>query len=412
MKFIISLIGIIFFTMTVTAHAEIISLEDVVKRVSSQNYEVLGDALKVYQAKQSVNVARGELLPSLNIWKIVGAVLDPVSLISQDIAPFLVPANWFKLEQAKILYLAEKEGYRALWANEVFSAKGLYYQILSDQNLYRLIGQVRDRTAELETVAVKRERLGGIKPGIARELKMRRLALEEDLLRLNHLVEEERRLFVYHLGFNWGAQVVLAPIKLPNLFEEERLNDKDLEWRLVSTSPERRQHLHFIDALQYIVGEIRYSFLGLSSNNRGVAGGIFDHLPIPSGLGFATAPSVEIAKAEEQKLGFQLKGIEETLKRELSSMTSQFNLELDAYPTLTDRVNLSREAMDALEKRLIFGEDVDLVLLGENYKAYVTAESALLQAQYRFLVFRERLMRLTFNEDYNLTPAVLEEIKK
>ncbi len=391
--------------------AEDLAMSDVVKKVSENNYQVLDEAHKVYQAKQSINVARGALLPSLNIWKIIGGVLDPVSLITQDIAPFLVPANWFRLEQTKRLYLAEKEGYRALWANQVFNSKTLYLQVLSDQNLLLLIEEIRKNLTDLSRIAEKRERFGGLNPGIARELKIRELSLKEDILRLGRLVDEERRLLAFHLGFKWGTQISLAPVSLPDLVTTPKLMEKEFEWRVTSVSPERTQHLHFIDALKFIKDEVRYSFLGLASNSRGVAGGVFDFMPVSSGLGFAEAPNLKIAEAQRQRLMIQLMGIEETLKRDLSTVVSQMNIEIDVYPTLHKRSELSLESMDVLKKRLNFGGDLDPVLLGESFRGLVVSQSSLLQSQFRFLVFKERLMRLTFSGDYLLTPAVLEEIQ-
>ena len=123
----------------------------------------------------------------------------------------------------------------------------------------------------MEEIASKRERLGGLRPGISRELKIRVLSLDEDILRLGRLVGEEQRLLVFHLGFKWGSQISLSPVQMPDLLGTSRVDEKEFEWRVLSVSPERTQHLHLIDALKYIKGEVRYSFLGLASNSRGVA---------------------------------------------------------------------------------------------------------------------------------------------
>jgi hypothetical protein len=405
------LVFLVVLSLNGVLRGEEITIGDVVKKVSKNNYQVLSEALRVYQAKQSISVARAELLPSLNIWKIASAAADPTSLISPDTAPFLVPSNWFRLAEAKRLYLAEKEGYRALWANQVFISKALYLQVLSDQNLLTMIQNIRKNLGELEVIARKRELLGGLKPGIARELRIKGLSLDDDVLRLARLVEEEYQSLVYNLGLEVGTKISLAPVQLPDLLSVKKLVDIDLIWRAISVSPERTQHLHILDALKYVKHEVWYSFLGLGSNSRGVGGGIFDSMPIPSGLGFATAPSLRIVEAERQRFVIQLKGIEETVKRDLSSMVSLFNLEVDAFPNLIERADLASEVMVNLKDRLTFGEDLDLVLLGEGYKGFVTAQSSLSQAQFRFLMFKERLMRLTFNEDYQLMPAVLEEIE-
>lgn len=116
-----------------------ISLPEVATRVAGSNFKVYENALKVYQAQTNIQKARWDLLPKLNLWSIAGMVIDPFSIVENipDVAPFLVPGNWFRLEEVKLLYLAEKEGYRALWGNEVFIAKTLYKNVLFDEQLLK-----------------------------------------------------------------------------------------------------------------------------------------------------------------------------------------------------------------------------------------------------------------------------------
>jgi outer membrane protein, multidrug efflux system len=387
------------------ANAETIAIEDVVKKTSYANYQVLAEAQRVYQAKESVNVARGELLPSLNIWKIIGAILDPISLITQDIAPFLVPSNWFRLKQSEKLYLAEREAYRALWANQVYSGKSLYLQILADQNVLAMIQAIRTNLTEFESLAAQRERIGGLEPGVTRDLRIKILTLEEDSLRLAQLLKNEKGTLNQFLGMDANISIDLRPVSLPDLSSITPLDPMQIQTLALAASPEIAQHKEFLEVLKSVRKENRFSFLGLASNHRGVAGGIFDSLPIASGLGFATAPSLKIVEAERDRLNLQLKGIEETIKRDTNSIVSQFNLELQAYELLFERVTLSREYMDIQKKRLQFGQDIDPIILSETYKNYVSAENSLLQARLKFLIFRERIMRLTLSEDYKEIPV-------
>jgi hypothetical protein len=53
-----------------------INLKQVVDKVSTQNYTVYQTSLRVYQAKESITVARMNLLPRLNLWKLASAALE------------------------------------------------------------------------------------------------------------------------------------------------------------------------------------------------------------------------------------------------------------------------------------------------------------------------------------------------
>src|SRR3990172_3870541 len=55
-----------------------VTLEEVVKKVSTENYTVYGNALRVYQAREAVQVARMNLLPRLNLWRLAGSTIEVV----------------------------------------------------------------------------------------------------------------------------------------------------------------------------------------------------------------------------------------------------------------------------------------------------------------------------------------------
>ncbi len=378
-----------------------VDFTEVVTRISQNNYMVMDHALKVYQAKESIAVARGELFPSLNIWSILGAVLDPMSLITRDIAPFLVPSNWFRLKQAEKLYMAEKEGYRALWGNQLLNAKSLFLQLLSDQELYTQITEIRDQMLELESIATQREKLGGIKSGVAREIKIRRLSLDEDLMRLEKVLSEQKRSLAIFLGMPPQSNLYLKAVKLPDLSQSTLDSIGELELEVFANSPELAQHQFILESLKKVRGESQYSVLGLASNSRGTAGGVFDHLPIPSGLGFATAPSIRIKLAEKARLQLQMQGIKETLTKNLHDVYDKMELEINIFPKLKDRSDLSKEAFDQLKKRLQLGNTVDLLTLSETYRNRIAAAGVLLQSQFRYLMLQEKLDRLLWSNDYS-----------
>lgn len=389
-----------------------IRLSDVVNRVSNNNYKVYENALKVYQAKANIEKARADLLPRLNIWSIASIILDPTSIFDRitDVAPFLVPGNWFRLEENKLLYLAEREGYRALWGNEVSIAKTLYKHILFDERLYQ---QVLFSTTELEKIhkIVKtRETFGGAKPGTARDIEIRILGLKEDAENLRILLALEYDELTYALGYKVEEEVTLEPVQMLDVATLKPINPKEYEFRLLSSSPERRQFDHFFSVLDQIKKEIEYAVMGVSEISRGVAGGIFDNIPIPNGLGGKEA-SLKILNAQREIMKTQKTGVEETLKRQLRAVSTQYNSDLANYDNFNRRVQLSRESKDALLRRLKLGENIDVVELSENSRNQILAETALLTVQYRVLNSTDRLQRLIFDGDYSMNPPLIESLK-
>lgn len=408
------ILSILFLVSSVSHSANVqIRLSDVVDRISNENFNVYENALKVYQAKTNIEKARADLLPKLNLWNIAGMVLDPLSILDSitDVAPFLVPGNWFRLEEIKMLYLAEKEGYRALWGNEVNTAKAMYMHILLDQ---KLLQHVRLSITDLERVhriIQTRETFGGAPPGSAREVEIRLLGLQEDKQNLENLLLQAHAELSYLLGYSSNDRITLTSVPMPDFEDLRPIDYREYEFRLISSSPERRQFDHFLSVLAQIKNEVKYSFLGVSQISRGVAGGTFDSLPIPDGLGFGQGAAMNIVDAQREIVLTQKRGIEETLKRQLYNMANVFNSDINNYGNFKRRVELSTQSKNSILERIALGENVNVLELSESSRNQIQAESALVAVQYRFLTSIDRLERLMFSGDYEKTAPLIESLK-
>lgn len=395
----------------------IITMEDVVKKVSIENYRVYENALRVYQAREGIQLARMNLLPRLNIWRVTGVAIEsalgnPQSIIGivNDIAPFLVPANWFRLKASKILYNAEEEGYRALWANELMTAKALFTHLLLDQSLFDHILENKKELESLFTIVQSRELFGGAAQGASRDIEIRMLSLQEDLRNLEVLITEEESLLKYMMGLPANKDVKPAQIKMPDFENLQPLDYEDFEFRAVDSSPEVRQFDYFISASDYVRKEAIFSFLGTSGMSRGVAGGIFDNLPMQDGLGFGLPASMRIVSAQKEILKTQQKGAVETIKRQLILLVKNYNLDLESYSNLKKRAQLTKEANIQLFELLDLGQEVDMITLIDASRNHIQAATGLFAVKYRFLTNEDKLARLIFHGDYSKKPIAIERL--
>ncbi len=389
-----------------------IRMQDVVEKVSSQNLSVYQNALKVYQAKKSISVARGNLLPKLNFWRIISVPFNPKGLLEiiGDIAPFLIPSNWFQLKAQSQLYEAEKYAYRALWANEVMTAKALYVHLLFDRNLAAHIDQSKAELKSLTSIIRSHEILGGAPQGASTELEIRQLALEEDARALTALIEEEESLLVFMMGFETMTKIELEPVVLPDFESLQPLDYQNYVAQVIEASPEIKQYDFIIKASQYVKKTAQFSLFGVTNEARGTAGGIFDNVPIQDGLGFGTPASIQIAKSQTEMIRSQKQGAEETLKRQLRLMVANYNLDLQNFKSLKRQVELAKAVNDRLYSRLTLGEEVENISLIESSRNHIQADSALFSAQYRFLINQDKISRLLFEGDYSRQPVVPTQV--
>ncbi len=381
--------------------ATTLTMDDVATKVKSQNLSVLQNAEKVYQAKLSIDEARLNLLPKLNLWNLGKAFIDPTGLLDivQDIAPFLVPANWFRLKETEILYKAEREGLRALQANEVYAARSLYLKVLMDQEMYNSLKRHHAELSTIKSLAEDRLELGMEKPELVREIQIQHLKINEDVEQLKLLVNYEKNILNQTLGFPIGEELTLAQVN----FSNEQLKPIDpTEWEVVAlnNSPEVKQYVHFINVLPKIKKEIYFSFLGVPSLSRGTAGGIFDHLPVSQGLGFANSKQVAIVSSQGKILKLQKKGVEETIKRQILNVSQVHNSALNLYASQKERLKLSELNFESLKQKIGFGTNVSLAEVSATLLSLSQSRASYSEATYRFVMNYDMLSRLSLTGVY------------
>ena len=146
--------------------------------------------------------------------------------------------------------------------------------------------------------------------------------------------------------------------------------------------------------------------------SRGTVGGIFDNIPITSGLGFGTGPTMKIISAQKDTLKLQKQGTEEVIKRQLKLLITNNNVYIENYRTLKKKMNLAKLSLDQLFERLNLGENFDMTSLVDASSSYLAAAVSYYSVQYRFIMNEDKLARLIFHGDYSKTPDAQKQIEQ
>lgn len=398
-----------------------VDMKQVVKKVSNEDFNVYQSALRVYQAKEGITVARMNLLPRLNVWKLASAAFEIFSggpagaaagafSIVEDIAPFVIPANWFRVSEAKLFYKADLEGYKALWGNEVLTAKSLYFHLLLDKSLVVHIRKSRKDLEEIYRIVKVRETFGGSPQTASLEIQQRLLALDEDTRALEVLIAEEESILAFMMGYKTGTRILPKPVSMPDYDSLEALQYQDFVFRAVDSSPEIKQFNFLIEASDYVRKEVRYSFLGTSSMSRGLTGGVFDDLPVQNGLGFGAGASIRIIRAQKEILKVQQEAVKETVTRHLKLLIDNYNLDVSNYHNYRQRVRIASNSLSNMYQRIKFGEEVESLALIEASRNLIAADTAFYAVMYRFLSSEDKLARMIFHGDYSQAQAAVNRL--
>lgn len=395
------------------ASAKTLTIDELSEHVSTRNYTVLEEAERVYQSKQTIKHARASLLPKLNVWtllKLPSVIVDPFALgdIIQDVAPFLVPANWFKAQQTVALADAKEQQYLAVWSNELVTARLLFLGVYRELEVYDLLVDSLNDYKQVRTIARMRRDFGNDGGFALNLIDERILALEDDLRSMELLIEGNKRELQFISGIDQSELIELVNPKLESPIEARELNEENIRLKVLKTAPELKQFLALEKALASSRGAMRFSVLGASTFSSGSGDGVFDAIPVTDGLGFGQSSAINIADSEAAILRLKMMASEQTIKRQLELLFKEYRLLDDSFNSANERYELSLLNRQLLESRLRYGADISPLELIEALDNVARTRSLKLSYLVRFNEVVEKLKRMTFTAPYDVGGVINE----
>ena len=389
-----------------------VSLNDVAQKVKESNFTVLENAQRVYQAKETINFSKRNLLPRLNFWSVLKLPFDWLSAVDivQDIAPFLVPNNWFRLSQNKLFFLAQKEQYRALWANEVMTAKLLYLNTLRDRDFLNILKVQESQVDELLSIVKSRVILGGERAQILKFFEIRKLEIQDDIRSMSTILFEEKKALSMFMGIPSELDLELVSIKLPKLEDLDEISFDTFVFRALDNAPEINQYEYIKSSLRYVRKEAYFSFLGASSTSR--SSGVFNNIPIQDGLGFGMGSSLRIAGSESRILDINIKATKEVIKKNLYNLVNNYNSYLNNIEGQNNRYIYSQENFKLIKGQLILGSSIDPLEVLKSIESVFDSSISLTNYKYEAVTTMEKIKRSIFNDDYSKKESKLDLLIK
>ena len=203
------------------------------------------------QAKLSVEVARGKLLPSINLGVMVGTMANPAFLLSSVdyVVPFLLPSRWFDFYKSKNLVDAEKEGFLVVELNLYASTISLASNLLNDLRTRQILYYEMRDWIEVENLVRQAVEDDRAVPADLDRSRSQTAGVRIRIGRLNELLIEEMAELkkVLNLPANTEIQFDNLDVSQSKL---EGLDIPDAIQKVFDISPERRQMLAFIKAAE------------------------------------------------------------------------------------------------------------------------------------------------------------------
>ncbi len=307
------------------------SLDELVGRSKFLNYTVSQEAERVLQAKQNIGVARGNLLPKLHIRAVIGIFTGDYLSIIGSALPFIFPSNWYRWEQSKAIFEAQKKSFASLRGNEINFIEGLFYLILRDQTVLSELKKHITWMNEIKEGLIKEELIGTIPIGTADYFSTNITLLEKDQAELEKLIQNQYGELAQAVALPpLNGILELAPIKLPSLDGISSIQGADFFKNAQNKAFEIKTLKALYKAAQNIDGEIAFGFLDPEGN---------------SGLGFGTASSFRVSKSRQNEIQKKIDEVSSLLELRSSQVATEYNLELQNYA-------IAEKGLAAIERRI------------------------------------------------------------
>lgn len=266
---------------------------------------------EVHQAKEKVNVARGNLLPSVNLGAVISSgpsfALTSVSFL----LPFLMPSNWLDLKESAHLLRAQGTSYYIAQLNGYSSAYSIYMTILGDIELRNLLQIQYENLKSIEEQLKLPADLGIIRKEDYLQAQAQTQMSLVQVSQVEDLIRKEKAAVRELLGLPLTTEIIFETAEVAPS-PVEGWSPQSLLTQIHEKSPENKQMNSMILAAQVSKWSKAFSFLGGSSLGATRSNGSFGDLQQTGSVnfGFAYFPSLKISNLNIEQLRLRKKELQ------------------------------------------------------------------------------------------------------
>ncbi|MBD65969.1 MAG: hypothetical protein CME62_12230 [Halobacteriovoraceae bacterium] len=263
---ILFLITILFSTFT---HARVYNHSEWMKVFEEKDLNTQIELLQVQTARAQIDESLGRIIPSLNIETVVNtAISGPLGLLSgmSNLLGFMMPSRWYKWNESKMYYQAQKHAYVSMRGNLLLMADELY---LSLKKAYLTRDVLNLAITDLESLSRSiqfRERIGELPKGTYARIESKLYSLQNDKINIDSIVQ------VFLIEMNKLINTSESP-ELTTIDYQTSRESNVLDWNrdnVISASSELQSLDDLIVASKYSRRARFWSFLDISGEGFGL----------------------------------------------------------------------------------------------------------------------------------------------
>jgi outer membrane protein TolC len=384
----------------------LITSENLDEVLFANNPDTIDAMNAVMKAKDQLNIARAQLLPSLSLNLIMTISNPPMFFVNSIscLVPFIFPGNWYQARAARAGESAEIMAFYIARLNAYSQAYALAEEVSGDVEVY---GAVQEHFARFQNYVDNLQLqadLGVIPQFDVERAKVELGKYEMDMSVTRQLIDEERaairKLFGFSITQEFDIQMAdVGPSPYETQTAAESLDD------VVARAPERQQINMLISQAQAMVHVQAWAFLGGCQGNQG---GFGNGAPssafslstgVQVNIGFGYYAQIQLAKRNvvdmihrQQELKLELGSVLETSLADIN--------EIKIRDALAQQNLATSEAMLAEQSELLPLGRVSVKDMLDTYSALSVSKTTSISNHTALQGHRITLKRVTLEDGF------------
>lgn len=372
------------------------------QQVLSRDTSVRTGLDNVYQAKEKLNIARGNMLPSLNLSVIFSG--SPTFLLAevQYLLPFLLPSNWFNLRSSEHQLAASGYAFYVLELNEFASAYSAYQTVVRDMGLRDILQEQYAISLRVVRIVTDQVTVGeALRSDLQQATAQAELA-KVQVSQINEMVAQEMAAIRKLITMPLDQPIAIDPATVA-ASRFEGASTLSAAQYAYDRAPERFQVESLVRASQSNTGSAAFAFIngaGLSSTSSVNGGGLGNVTPgISVSIGFTQYPAVKLNQVNTDFYRSEAFQIQTELSRIIETSIESIKEAKQQVALATDAELNYRKVLTARLQEYGLGQ-TDLLHVLTAQKDVSTASVTRVRAQLDLDTQRINLHRSTIGDEF------------
>jgi multidrug efflux system outer membrane protein len=307
----------------------VITPENLDEVLFANNPDAIRAMTQVSKAKDQVNIARAEVLPSLSLNLTLMFSNPPMFMVNSAscLVPFLFPGAWYGFAAAKHAAGAETMAFHIARLNVYSTAYALTTQVGGDVQILQNQEAHFARLDEYVKTLQLQADLGVISQADVMKGQLELGRMTNDLSKLRQLINDERAALRRLFGFTIDQDFDIAMTRVNESPFESQTPAASLSY-IVARAPERRQIDQLIAQAQSQVHQAQWAFLAGCSGSQGsvsnysAASAFSISTGLSINIGFGYYPRIQLARRNVEDMLLRQKELDLELGRVLETSVS------------------------------------------------------------------------------------------